>query len=160
MNDEHSRQPERRTRDAGRTPLIFVLLLVQAAIGVLETLVTLALAGASPIGAGLGLLSAALTAGLVLVAAGVVRGWRWARVAATTFEALVLVGAALRLLVRHGSLPGLVWLLSDVALPLAVIDLLWIRLSPVSRPVADLVRNEPSLRRDAPAGGSRPAPQA
>src|SRR5689334_13943202 len=120
MHAEIPPQPQQRAFEADRAPMIFVLLLVQAAIGVLETLVTLAFAGTSPIGAGLGLLSATLTLALIVVAAGVARGWRRARIAATVFEALVLLGAALRLLVRHGSLPGLVWLLSDVALPIAL----------------------------------------
>ncbi len=160
MNDEALLRPEQRTRVAGRAPLLFVLLLLQAAIGLLETLVTLAFAGVSPSGAGLGLLSAALTAGLVIVAAGAVCGWRWARIAATVFEALVLAGAALRLLLWHGSLPGLVWLLSDVALPIAVIDLLWIRLSPASRPLTNAAKRGAASQRPPAAGGSHPAPQA
>ncbi|SRR5579871_1981598 len=160
MNDVTPLRSGRRDPGADRAPLIFVLLLLQAAVGVLETLVTLAFAGGSPIGAGLGLLSAALTAGLAIVAAGVVRGWRWARIAATAFEALVLAGAALRLLVRHGSLPGLVWLLSDVAVPIAVIDLLWIRLSPSSRTVAGAAQREAVSRRTPAGPGSHAAPQA
>lgn len=147
------------TSNADRAPLIFVLLLVQAAIGVLETLVTLAFTGGSPIGVGLGLLSASLVGVLVVVATGVVRGWRWARVAATVFEGLLLAGAALRLLVRHGSLPGLVWLLSDVALPIAVIDLLWIRIAPTVRPAVSAQQREPAPRQPSHAGGSRPAAQ-
>ncbi|HZQ37229.1 MAG TPA: hypothetical protein VFD32_14960 [Dehalococcoidia bacterium] len=160
MNDEAPLQPEQGSHAAGRAPLIFVLLLLQAAIGLLETLVTLTLAGAAPLGAGLGVLSAALTVSLAAVAAGVVCGRRWARIGATAFEALVLGGAALRLLVRHGALPGLVWLLSDVALPIAVIDLLWIHLSPVARPLEGAVLRDSASRRMPAAGGSRPAPQA
>lgn len=160
MRSEQGGQAESRPHDAERAPLIVVLLLAQAAIGALETLVTLAFAGVTPIGMGLGLLSAALVCLLVVVAAGVVRGWRWARIAATVFEGFVLSGAALRLLVRHGSLPGLVWLLSDVALPIAVIDLLWIRLAQAARPALSTPQANAISRPPMPAQGARPASRA
>ncbi len=151
----------RRNDDADRSAIIFVLLLLQAAIGALETLVELALAGAAPIGAAVGLFSAILTVSLIVVAAGVVRGWRWARIAATVFEGLVLTGAGLRLLLRHGTSNGLVWLLTDVALPIAVIDLLWIRFgaarSAWERPVAEQKAGT-RVAAPRPIGGSRPAP--
>lgn len=160
LRPEQHGQPGSRPDNAERAPLIVVLLLVQAAIGALETLVTLAFAGATPLGVGLGLLSAALVCLLVVVAAGVVRGWRWVRIAATVFEGLVLSGAALRLLVRQGSLPGLVWLLSDVALPIAVIDLLWIRLAQAARPALSTPQANAISRPPMTVPDARPASRA
>ncbi|HLZ72121.1 MAG TPA: hypothetical protein VKV26_19620 [Dehalococcoidia bacterium] len=157
MNEQTPRQP---TADASRATLSFVLLLMQAAIGLLETLVTLAFAGATPIGAAVGLASAAIVTLLVVIAAGVVRGWRWARIAATVFEGLLLLGAALRLLLRHGTSNGLVWLLADVALPIALIDLLWIRYAPEPKlQVGSAVESTDTAARRR-NGAAQPAPPA
>ena len=106
--------------EAGRKGLLFVLLCTQAGIGLLEALIALFLHSLVPMA--LSLLFSVLLLG---VAAGAVRGWRWARLAATGYEGLLLLGAAVRLLLRHGSPSGLTWLLVDLALPLAVIWLCW-----------------------------------
>jgi len=116
---QHRSQPDLRP-EAGRKELLFVLLCTQAGISLLEALIALILHSLAPMA--LSLLFSVLLLG---VATGAVRGQRWARLAATGYESLLLLGAGVRLLLRHGSPSGLTWLLVDLALPLAVIWLCW-----------------------------------
>ena len=105
--------------------IAFVLLLLQGGFGSVSTLGMLFFVVAAPALAMLGLFAAAMAVLPVVLAIGVVRLQRWARVGASLFEGLLLLGAALRLLLYHGFPPGIVWLLAEVALPVAVGALVW-----------------------------------
>ena len=108
---------------AGAADVVFVLLLLQGAAGVVAMLGEL-LFMHNPVYAVLPLLRAGM---LALVAVKVVRGRRWALVAAIVVQGLALLGMWLGALV--GLLPGLApsftltGLLTGVALPVAVIAL-------------------------------------
>ncbi len=112
---------------AERMPVLVVLLLVQGAAGLLGAAVAVILALA--LTAGPAALPAVAGAVLpLLLAAGLGRGWRWARPATLAFELLLLAGYGLSRLL--GLLPGidaetgLVPLLANCALPAAVMGLL------------------------------------
>ncbi len=105
----------------------FVLLLLQSIFWVVAGL------SALPFGLGgelhmaaLGLVTLMFALVTCLVAIGVLWRRRWARrVAALTLEVICVIGSALQLLLPIGANRGPVALLVDVALPVAVLWLLW-----------------------------------
>ena len=107
----------------GAADVVFVLLLVQAAAELLAAVGELVLMG-NPVYAVLPVVRAAV---LAVLAARIVRGRRWAAVAAIVLEWLGLLGVLLGMLA--GLLPGLApsvtltGLLTGVALPAGVIAL-------------------------------------
>jgi hypothetical protein len=117
----------------GPGEVVFVLLLMQVAFGLLASLGEMLLMG-TPLYAVLPLVRAV---GLVVLAAKIVRGRRWAMIATIVLEWLGLLGVGLGVLL--GLLPGLapsitlMSLLSEVALPIAVIVLCALLLSRASR---------------------------
>jgi len=104
----------------------FVLLLLQSIFWVVAGL------SALPFGLGgelhmaaLGLLTLMFALVTCLVAIGVLWRRRWARRVALTLEVVCVIGSALQLLLPIGANRGPVALLVDVALPVAVLWLLW-----------------------------------
>ena len=103
-----------------------MLLLIQVVSWAIAGLSTIPFAVAGELAMlGLGLATLLLALGTSFVGIGVV--WRrgWARRAALSLEVVCLAGALLLLVVPIGSNHGPVALLTNVALPLAVIVLLW-----------------------------------
>ncbi len=116
----------RTTRDSSRAEGVFVLLLMQAIFWMAAGL------SALPFGLGgefhmigLGLATLLLALFVCLVGIGVLWRRRWARRTALMLEVIWLVGAALALLAPIGPNRGPVALMVDIALPAAVIWLLW-----------------------------------
>ncbi len=104
----------------------FVLLLLQSIFWVVAGL------SALPFGLGgelhmaaLGLVTLMFALVTCLVAIGVLWRRRWARRVALTLEVVCVIGSALQLLLPIGANRGPVALLVDVALPVAVLWLLW-----------------------------------
>ena len=109
---------------------VFVLLLLQAILWMVAGLSALpfALAGEAHM-IGLGLATLLLALFVCLIGIGVLWRRRWARRTALVVEVICLLGAALTLLPPLGANRGPVALLVDVALPVAVIWLLWGRIA-------------------------------
>jgi hypothetical protein len=104
----------------------FVLLLLQSIFWVVAGLSALpfGLAGELHMAA-LGLVTLMFALVTCLVGIGVLWRRRWARRVALTLEVLCVIGSALQLLLPIGANRGPVALLADVALPVAVVWLLW-----------------------------------
>jgi hypothetical protein len=75
--------------------------------------------------AALGLVTLMFALATCLVGIGVLWRRRWARRVALTLEVVGIIGSALQLLLPIGANRGPVALLVDVALPVAVVWLLW-----------------------------------
>jgi hypothetical protein len=75
--------------------------------------------------AGLGIASLVLALFVCLLGIGVLWRRRWARRTAIVVEVVTVIGAGLALLVPIGANRGPVALLVDLALPVAVVWLLW-----------------------------------
>jgi|GEM_PF-1638000 len=125
------------TNDAGRAQIAdfnqtsrpegaFVLLLLQSIFWAVAGLSALpfGLAGELHMAA-LGLVTLMFALVTCLVGIGVLWRRRWARRVAMTLEVLCVIGSALQLLFPIGANRGPVALLVDVALPVAVVCLLW-----------------------------------
>ncbi|TMD37793.1 MAG: hypothetical protein E6I95_00145 [Chloroflexi bacterium] len=109
---------------------VFVLLLLQAILWMVAGLSALPFALAGEVHMiGLGLATLLLALFVCLMGIGVLWRRRWARRAALVIEVICLLGAALTLLPPLGANRGPVALLVDVALPVAVIWLLWGRIA-------------------------------
>jgi hypothetical protein len=149
--------------DRGSADVIYVLLLVQAAAGLLAS-VGEALLMATPLYL---VMPLAKAVALLVIAGRIVRGRRWAIVAAIVLEWLALLGVWLGTLV--GLLPGLApsmtltGLLTQVALPIAVI-VLTARLlatrppAPSSHPPASWSPEPAPVPHQPAPWSSRPAP--
>jgi hypothetical protein len=136
MGSPTDRTFEQRRRE--RAEITFVLLLVQAAIAMvsaLGALILIVVAG-GPAFAAIGLLTVAWPVLLVLFAAGILRGRRWARRGALIYEGITLAAVFINMVL--GLLPqvqiemGLIGFLTTLCLPAAVIGLL---VSPGAQPV-------------------------
>ncbi len=125
------------TNDAGRAQVTqsdqtsrpegaFVLLLLQSIFWMVAGLSSLpfGLAGELHMAA-LGLVTLMSALAACLVGIGVLWRRRWARRVALTLEVVCIIGSALQLLLPIGANRGPVTLLVDVALPVAVVWLLW-----------------------------------
>jgi hypothetical protein len=112
-------------RSSSRPEAAFVLLLMQAMAWAIAGLsaIPFALAGELAMLA-LGLATLLFALGAAFVAIGVVWRRRWARRVALALEVACLVGSLLLLLLPVGANHGPVALLTNVAMPLAVIVLL------------------------------------
>lgn len=113
--------------DPGPFDVAFVLLLLQTACGLLAitgTIVFGAALGALPVLGGTILLGLAGPLVTLLLAIGVARFRRWARTAAVVYEALLVLGLLLRLLIGRQYALGLVPLLTGAGLPIAILSLL------------------------------------
>src|SRR5260370_11192028 len=82
--------------------------------------------------AALGLATLIVALATCLVAIGVLWRRRWARRVALSLEVVCIVGSALQLLLPIGSNRGPVALLVDVALPAALVWLLWGKKTPAA----------------------------
>jgi hypothetical protein len=125
------------TNDAGRAQVAqsdqtsrpegaFILLLLQSIFWMVAGLSSLpfGLAGELHMAA-LGLVTLVFALATCLIGIGVLWRRRWARRVALTLEVVCIIGAALQLLLPIGANRGPVGLLVDVALPVAVVWLLW-----------------------------------
>lgn len=114
------------TPTTSRPEAVFVLLLLQSIFWMIAGLSALPFAlGGEVHMIGLGLATLLLALFVCLMGIGVVWRRRWARRAALVLEVICLLGAALTMLPPLGANRGPVALLVDVALPVAVIWLLW-----------------------------------
>ena len=114
------------TPATSRPEAVFVLLLLQAIFWMVAGLSALPFALAGEVHMiGLGLATLLLALFVCLMGIGVLWRRRWARRAALVLEVICLLGAALTMLPPLGANRGPVALLVDVALPAAVIWLLW-----------------------------------
>jgi hypothetical protein len=114
------------TPTTSRPEAVFVLLLLQAIFWMVAGLSALPFALAGEVHMiGLGLATLLLALFVCLMGIGVLWRRRLARRAALVVEVICLAGAALTLLPPLGANRGPVALLVDVALPIAVIWLLW-----------------------------------
>ena len=114
------------TPATSRPEAVFVLLLLQAIFWMVAGLSALPFALAGEVHMiGLGLATLLLALFVCLMGIGVLWRRRWARRAALVLEVICLLGAALTMLPPLGANRGPVALLVDVALPVAVIWLLW-----------------------------------
>jgi hypothetical protein len=113
-------------RQSSRPEGVFVLLLLQSILWMVAGLSALpfALAGELHM-AGLGIASLLLALFVCLLAIGVLWRRRWARRVAIVLEVITAIGSGLALLVPIGGNRGPVALLVDLALPVAVVWLLW-----------------------------------
>lgn len=108
----------------GPADVVYVLLLLQSAMGLLPVLGLVLIMGGNPVYALVPSIKPVL---LLVLARGVVRGWRWAPGFVIAVESISLGGYGLNLVV--GFLPqvdvtvNLVTVLSNVALPLVLIAL-------------------------------------
>jgi hypothetical protein len=104
----------------------FVLLLLQSIFWMVAGLSSLpfGLAGELHMAA-LGVVTLMFALATCLVGIGVLWRRRWARRVALTLEVVCIIGSALQLLLPIGANRGPVALLVDVALPVAVVWLLW-----------------------------------
>jgi hypothetical protein len=109
-------------RAGSSADVAYVLLLLQAALGVLATLGLLLLMGGNPAYLVVGFGGPVL---LMVLAGGVARRRRWALVTVTVLELLSLCAYELNLLVgvvpQVGITVNLVGLLSQIALPVAIV---------------------------------------
>ena len=109
-----------------RPEAAFVLLLLQAIFWMVAGLSALPFALAGEVHMiGLGLATLLLALFVCLMGIGVLWRRRWARRAALVVEVICMLGAGLTLLPPLGANRGPVALLVNVALPIAVIWLLW-----------------------------------
>jgi hypothetical protein len=109
-----------------RPEAVFVLLLLQSIFWMVAGLSALPFALAGEIHMiGLGLVSLLLALFVCLVGIGVLWRRRWARRTALVLEILCFAGSALVLVLPIGANRGPVALLVNVALPVAVMWLLW-----------------------------------
>ena len=109
-----------------RPEAVFVLLLLQSIFWMVAGLSALPFALGGEIHMiGLGLVSLLLALFVCLVGIGLLWRRRWARRTALGLEILCLIGSALLLALPIGANRGPVSLLVNVALPVAVICLLW-----------------------------------
>jgi hypothetical protein len=137
----------------GPGDVVYVLLLLQAAAGLLASLGELLLMG-TPIYA---ILPVARAVVLVVLAAKIVRGRRWALITVVVVEWLGLLGVWLGLLL--GLLPGLapsvtlMALVTEVALPAAVITLCARTLAANPRRRTPPVATAPSAAQTVPFAG-------
>jgi hypothetical protein len=137
MGNPTDRPVEQRRHE--RAEITFVLLLVQAAIAMVSALgaIVLIVAAGGPAFAGIGLLAVAWPVLLIVLAAGILRGGRWARRGVLFYEGLSLTGVFINMFI--GLLPqvqiemGLIGFLTTLCLPAAIIGLL---VSPGAQPVA------------------------
>jgi uncharacterized membrane protein YfcA len=115
-------EPDQTSRPEGA----FVLLLLQSILWMVAGLsaVPFGLAGELHMAA-LGLVTLVFALCTCLVGIGVLWRRRWARRVALTLEVLCVIGSALQLLLPIGANRGPVELLVGVALPMAVVWLLW-----------------------------------
>jgi hypothetical protein len=112
--------------ETSRPEAVFVLLLLQSIFWMVAGLSALPFAlGGEFHMIGLGLVSLLLALFVCLTGIGILWRRRWARRTALVLEVLCLVGSALLLLLPIGANRGPVSLLVNVALPVAVIWLLW-----------------------------------
>jgi hypothetical protein len=120
------RTPSAASTQSSRPEAAFVLLLLQSIFWMVAGLSALpfGLAGELHMAA-LGLVTLMLALATCLVAIGVLWRRRWARRVALTLEVVCTIGSALQLLLPIGANRGPVALLVDVALPAAVVVLLW-----------------------------------
>jgi hypothetical protein len=120
------RAPSAESTQSSRPEGAFVLLLLQSIFWMVAGLSALpfGLAGELHMAA-LGLVTLMLALATCLVAIGVLWRRRWARRVALTLEVVCTIGSALQLLLPIGANRGPVALLVDVALPAAVVVLLW-----------------------------------
>jgi hypothetical protein len=111
--------------DESRMEVVHVLLLLQGAMGLLSGAAMLIFMGGNPIALPLALGVPVL---IFVLAAGVVRGWRWARKTAVILQWLILVAFGLSfllgLLAALDFSINLMTLITNVALPVALIRLL------------------------------------
>jgi hypothetical protein len=111
--------------DESRLEVAHVLLLLQGAMGLLSGAAMLIFMGGNPIALPLALGVPLL---LFVLAAGVVRGWRWARKTAVILQSLILLAFILSfllgLLAQLDFSINLMTLITNVALPVALIRLL------------------------------------
>jgi hypothetical protein len=125
------------TTDAGRAQIAqadqtsrpegaFVLLLLQSTFWMVAGLSSLpfGLAGELHMAA-LGLVTLMFALATCLIGIGVLWRRRWARRVALTLEVICIIGSGLQLLLPIGANHGPVALLVDLALPVAVVWLLW-----------------------------------
>jgi hypothetical protein len=114
------------TPATSRPEAVFVLLLLQSIFWMIAGLSALPFAlGGEVHMIGLGLATLLLALFVCLTGIGVLWRRRWARRAAVVLEIICLLDAALTLLPPLGANRGPVALMVDVALPVAVIWLLW-----------------------------------
>jgi len=114
------------TPTTSRPEAAFVLLLLQAIFWMVAGLAALPFALAGEVHMiGLGLATLLLALFVCLMGIGVLWRRRWARRAALVVEVICMLGAGLTLLPPLGANRGPVALLVNVALPIAVIWLLW-----------------------------------
>jgi hypothetical protein len=117
---------EAQPRQSSRAEGVLVLLLVQAVFWMVAGLSAFPFVlGGEFHMIGLGLASLLLALFTCLVGIGVLWRRRWARRAALILEIVCIVGAALLFLVPIGANRGPVAILANLALPAAVIALLW-----------------------------------
>jgi hypothetical protein len=118
--------PPAQSDQTSRPEGAFVLLLLQSVFWMVAGLsaVPFGLAGELHMAA-LGLVTLIFALVTCLIGVGVLWRRRWARRVALTLEVLCIIGSALQLLLPIGSNRGPVALLVDVALPTAVVCLLW-----------------------------------
>ena len=113
-------------RQTSRPEGVFVLLLLQSIFWMVAGLSALPFAlGGELHMAGLGIASLVLALFICLLGIGVLWRRRWARRAAIVLEVVTVIGSGLALLVPIGANRGPVALLVDLALPVAVVWLLW-----------------------------------
>ena len=113
-------------RASSRPEAVFVLLLMQSIFWMIAGLSALPFALAGEIHMiGLGVVSLLVALSVCLIGIGVLWRRRWARRTALVLEIACLVGSALVLLLPIGANRGPVALMVNVALPLAVVSLLW-----------------------------------
>ncbi len=119
-------EPEYKpSMDDSRLEVVHVLLLLQGAMGLLSGAAMLLFMGGNPIAIPLAIGVPLL---LFVLAAGVVRRWRWARKAALAVQTIVLLAFAasflLGLLAQLDFSINVMTLMTNVALPITVIRLL------------------------------------
>jgi hypothetical protein len=114
------------TREPSSPEAVFVLLLLQSIFWMVAGLSALPFAFGGEIHEiGLGLVSLLFALFVCLVGIGVIWRRRWARRTALVLEIACLIGSGLILLLPIGANRGPVALMVNVALPVAVIWLLW-----------------------------------
>jgi hypothetical protein len=136
--------------DSGPFDVAFVLLLLQTAFGLVAILGTIVFAialGGLPVLAGAILLGLAGPALTLTLAIGVARFRRWARRATIIYQALLLLGILIRLVIGREFAFGLAPLVSGVVLPAAILALL---LSPSARHALAATRTQTPLARLEP----------
>ena len=114
-----------QVRASSRNESAFVLLLMQAMLWMVAGLsaIPFALAG-EVVMLALGIVTLLLALATGMAGIGVVWRWRWARRYAIVLEILCVTGSALLLILPVGANHGPVALMTNVALPIAVIALL------------------------------------